>query len=1462
MFRPYEREPAEARPQRAKQMPSYLQDYEVSYPVRSRVPEDEQSRHVSSSEIIRSFKHMREENDQLRRDVQRLSDMIHRAPAAPHIRCHNLSTKKKHLTISTYKSADAIQWSPGPTSAMESLRRRLHETRLSEQAQAPDATGPAILLPQSETEVKEAPQPTEQSRYHDDRGSPPRSRSHYQAGESPPRHKSESYDVKPRVTYEKDYDRYADRSSRHEDSHMSYSRAAVPDAYHGPKPTIPDFKSEDPREFARLKLALDNLLPYDASEHFKFQILTDHLKCEEALLIADSYSNSPYPFTDTMRALTEMYGQPQQLALKRISNLMNEPNIRPGDIKAFKSFALQVRALVGMLHQLGHPGWTELKCGSHVSRLLAKLPHNLRADFHRFVNPIRTPIPTLLDLADWLEYEAEELTLRTVRQEVRSIHGASVSFTIAPASEPGKSYKINKAFTARELNLSRHTYPVKALQEKYHHLKDIPLPIIKDAQPLLLIGSDYPHLITPVEPVRLGPPGGPAAVHTRLGWTLQGPTSLLCHQLSPQQCLFTICNPPEAELLKHVEKLWQLDVLPYRSERLITRSRQDAEAVHTLEKKTTRVMVDGVNRYATPLLWKQNVIPLNASKEAVLPQLRGTEKRLVRDQERAAIYSREMHKLIDAGYVKAIAPAKTEECSSSWFIPHHIVQHNQKHRIVFNCSFTFNGQSLNDNLLPGPTLGASLLGVLLRFREHPVAISSDVKGMFHQVRLLEEDKPFLRFLWRDVRADQEPTIYEWQVLPFGTTCSPCCATFALQTHVQRHTEPEEDARLSVERCFYVDNCLQSLQSQEEAKQLHTLVHTGKSRPPGAHTWTFVAVQIDTLRYKQHRSERPELTMRNIYRLLAQQYDPLGYIIPYTTRAKIIVQRLWDKKRGWDDPNLPEELLQAWRLWEEELPHLSQITLPRCYTSHATDCSNSSRTIHVFCDASERAYGSVAYLRTDSGEGDVQVAFLAARSRVAPKKQLSIPRLELCGALTGAQLASVLIKELTVQIQAVVYWTDSTTVLHWLQSDSCRYKVFVGTRVAEVQELTDINAWRYIDSASNPADDITRGKTLTQLTGESRWSHGPSFLLQSCEQWPEKIASPVGEETEELRSKAFCGLVTPDPVVPDVQQFNTYKELLDATTQKLHGAADKTSLTADDYQKAEIALLKYAQAESFPEEVSLLQSGKPLSSTSRLLTLSPEYDSSTSLVRVGGRLRRCDALSPDVLHPILLSSSHPVSKLLIQHYDDQLRHPGAERVFAELRRKYWILRGREAVKKHQHNCVECRKWRGTPQVPKMADLPPSRLRLFKPAFYSTGVDCFGPMLVKVGRRTEKRWGILYKCLTTRAIHLDLLPNMDSDSFLMSLRRFIARRGKPYELLSDQGTNFKGGSRELREAFLALEPTVKEQLSSQQIRFQFNPPNAPHFGGSWEREVRSVKTALRTTLGDQSVPDEVLRTLSLK
>ncbi|XP_037126199.1 uncharacterized protein LOC119133952 [Syngnathus acus] len=251
-----------------------------------------------------------------------------------------------------------------------------------------------------------------------------------------------------------------------------------------------------------------------------------------------------------------------------------------------------------------------------------------------------------------------------------------------------------------------------------------------------------------------------------------------------------------------------------------------------------------------------------------------------------------------------------------------------------------------------------------------------------------------------------------------------------------------------------------------------------------------------------------------------------------------------------------------------------------------------------------------------------------------------------------------------------------------------------------------------------------------------------------------------------------------------------------------------------------------------------------------------------LIRVGGRLRHAEDLHQTAIYPIVLDPSHPSTRLLIKDFDSRLHHPGPERVFAEIRRSYWILRGREAVRRYQHTCPECRRWKARPVVPKMADLPPARLRLFKPAFFSTGMDCFGPFQVKVGRRTEKRWGIIFKCLTARGVHLDLLNTIDRDSFLMALRRFIACRGTPAELHSDQGTNFRGEESELPESFAALSPELRQQLAKQKISFHFNPPAAPHFGGVWEREIRSVKAALYTTVGAQPVPEEVLRTVLLE
>ncbi|XP_042627909.1 uncharacterized protein LOC109062537 [Cyprinus carpio] len=615
-------------------------------------------------------------------------------------------------------------------------------------------------------------------------------------------------------------------------------------------------------------------------------------------------------------------------------------------------------------------------------------------------------------------------------------------------------------------------------------------------------------------------------------------------------------------------------------------------------------------------------------------------------------------------------------------------------------------------------------------------------------------------------------------------------------------------------------------------------------------------ETDTLSYKLRAVECREVTMRNIYKVLASQYDPLGYIIPYTTRAKVIVQRLWEKKRDWDDPKLPENLVNEWNRWAGELSNLQKIVLPRCYCSAPKDDVSSQREIHIFCDASESAYGSVAYLRTEDQKGEVEITFIVARSRVAPKKRLSIPRLELCAALTGAQLAKILQNELTLPIHQVFIWSDSTTVLTWIKSESCRFKVFVGTRITEIQDLTSCCEWCYVHSESNPADDITRGKRLAELGPQSRWNTGPTYLQLKSDQWPVPPPS-CSIAGDELRNSTFCGLTNTvlRLSIPDPSQFLTFQDLLTATVESLgeHGI----NVSAEDFRQAEMAILQQAQGESFPSEMAQLTAGKPLQTNSRLLCLAPELEAASKLLRIGGRLRRCEEIEPESMHLIVLDPRHPVTTLLIKDYDTKLFHPGPERILAEMRRKYWILRGREAIRRYKRKgCPVCQKFRKNPQIPRMADLPPARLRLFKPAFYSTGIDCFGPYSIKIGRRSEKRWGILFKCMTTRAVYIDLLPRLDTDSFLMALRRFIARRGKPFEVLCDQGTNFKGGEKELHRTYVELVPELQEQLASQQIIFRFNPPHAPHFGGCWEREICSLKQALQVTLGTQPITEETL------
>ncbi|XP_044029984.1 uncharacterized protein LOC122865519 [Siniperca chuatsi] len=229
-------------------------------------------------------------------------------------------------------------------------------------------------------------------------------------------------------------------------------------------------------------------------------------------------------------------------------------------------------------------------------------------------------------------------------------------------------------------------------------------------------------------------------------------------------------------------------------------------------------------------------------------------------------------------------------------------------------------------------------------------------------------------------------------------------------------------------------------------------------------------------------------MRTAYHVLASHYDPLGFIVPYTTRAKVLIQQLWSKRRDWNDPDLPLELQDTWSTWECKLDHLSTISIPCCYLSAPVDDADLEYDLHVFCDTSEWAYGAVAYLAVQK-DGAIRTSFKMARSRVTPRRQQSIPRLELYAVLAGAQQAKLVETEMTLTLHQTTLWTDSMTVMEWFQSDSCRFKVFVGTCMSEIQELSSL-ALR-----GHPADDITRGKPLLSLVDGVEITKCPA-----CQQW--------------------------------------------------------------------------------------------------------------------------------------------------------------------------------------------------------------------------------------------------------------------------------------------------------------------------------------------------------------------------
>lgn len=545
--------------------------------------------------------------------------------------------------------------------------------------------------------------------------------------------------------------------------------------------------------------------------------------------------------------------------------------------------------------------------------------------------------------------------------------------------------------------------------------------------------------------------------------------------------------------------------------------------------------------------------------------------------------------------------------------------------------------------------------------------------------------------------------------------------------------------------------------------------------------------------------------------------------------------------------------------------MQTLSVPRFYRQHF-DYIDWQIQLHVFVDSSERAFSACAYYRFESQTtGGISVVFVMGKCRVAPIKPLTIPKLELQSAVLGTRLASCILKEHRHQPSEVHFWTDSTTVLNWIKSTTCRHPTFIASRIAEIQDSTKPNQWHHVPGKLNVADEGSRGLAANTLSS-SRWLNGPAFLLLSPDKWPEQ---PIVEKSSVCSEVTDKRPTANDHKLIDVDRFSSWNRLWRTTAYVLRfikncglRAADRklNLLTVEEKRSAENALFKLSQREQFGKEIFALKDGRQIKKNSALAKLSPFLDDDGILCS-RGRIGKSD-VGDVIKYPIILSNKSRVTHLVIMAYHHGNFHEGINHLRNALRERFWIIKARSIIRKITRKCMFCKKRNAIPSPPIMGDLPDVRVRGKPPCFYATGVDYFGPIQVRKFRKTEKRYGCLFICMATKAIHLEVAHSLDTSSFIQALRRFIGRRGKPHIMYSDNGTNFVGAERELREGIQGWnQETIADALLQENVKWQFNPPGAPHFGGLWEANVKSVKRAMYAILAKEQVvlTDEVLQTV---
>ena len=897
--------------------------------------------------------------------------------------------------------------------------------------------------------------------------------------------------------------------------------------------------------------------------------------------------------------------------------------------------------------------------------------------------------------------------------------------------------------------------------------------------------------------------------------------------------------------------------------------------------------IDEEGRFEVRLPWKMEPQFLENNRLQVLKRSEALEKRLAKNPKVLELFNEQVDEMVTTGVLRKTAPDYPKR-----YIPLIAVvdlhRESTKVRVCLDSKSKFFGFSLNDTLLKGKHVMSDILQIVRRFRSGKYTLIGDISKMFWQIKITEKDQLYHGVIYKGES-------YVFTRVCFGNKPSPPIAEMGM-VRVAEHgkfSHPHASQALLFKR--FMDDILDSNSKIEVLRttrnEMDGLIgkfgfnikewySNDKERGMNLKSKKILGIQYNTetdnLVAGIEQIKELRVTKRRILSRIAEIWDPLGITAGVCLTGKLLFQSITRLNYNWDTLIENEEVINAWKKWNQEMENCKDLLVARSilpsqqYEKECLSCE-----IIGFSDGSNVGYGCVNYLKwKNADQSIIDIKFLCAKAKVAPIKGNTIPRNELCGALNLARLTWSLIASLektedfrNISTGQSKLFSDSTTILSWVNSPAINYKPYVKNKVIEIQNLVPSSTWGYIPSNKNKSADL-----LSKGCGRKELEiiiNGPDILKVPERDWPTLPENRKIDESNELRVETKLTIATFSQPLAEVCKYSSWRKLIRITgyiirfVNKIRKdkAVKETeydyygNLSKHEIASAEKYWFKYAQQE-IREENKFLEKYTP-------------FEDEHGLKRISGRLGQSEIFDYDRKHPILLPFSNPISKLIMLDLHEKLLHPGHTRVLAESRNKYWIVNGRRLAKSIGHNCITCRRWRGKELNQLMSDLPKNRIQHGCAPFENTCIDYSGPSYIKFGRRQRiKCYGIVFTCLTTRAVYLDLATDLSIDKFLLALRRFISTYGTPKNIHSDNGSNFKGAARELSQMINRWKRNnpehieLKEFLASYNIKWTFGTPLAPHHNGVVESIVKSVKGALNKVIKDIVVSEEEYRTILLE